>query len=68
MNNSRWRPTTGSIYNYRPVADKNVISNFTTMFPGVAITMHYRQSSNFIEIYEKFNMAAGFVAAMLNYT
>ena len=49
---------TGSSYNFWPVAGRNVISNATTMFSGVAVTTQYRLSSNFIEIYVKFNMAA----------
>ena len=49
---------TGSSYNFWPVAGRNVISNATTMFSGVAVTMQYRLSCNFIEIYVKFNMAA----------
>ena len=32
---------TGSSYNFGPIADRNVISNVTTMFSGVAVTMQY---------------------------
>ena len=49
---------TGSNYNFCSVAGRNVISNATTMFSGVAVTMQYRLSCNFIEIYVKFNMTA----------
>ena len=49
---------TGSSYNIGSGADRNVISNVATMFSGMAVTMQYRPSWNFIEIYVKYNMAA----------
>ena len=64
----------GSNYNFGCAADRNVISNGTTMFLWIAVTIQYRLCNNFIEIYDKFNMAAGsfnmaagFLAAILNF-
>jgi len=72
---SRWRPTTKSSCNFGPEADRHAISIATTMFPRVSVTTQYRLCSKLIKIYEKFkmaagifNMAAGFVAAILNFT
>ena len=59
---------TRSGYNFGPIADKNVVSSATTMFSGIAVTMQHRPPSNFIEVYEKFSMAANFVAAILNFS
>ncbi len=56
---------TGSSYNFWPVAGRNVISSATTMFSGVAVTMQYRMSCNFIEIYVEFNMAADMQCGLL---
>ena len=56
---------TGSSYNFRPVADRNVISNAITIFSGVAVTMQYRLSCNFIEINVKFNMAFAIQCGLL---
>ena len=49
---------TGNSYNFGPVAGRNVISNATTIFSGVAVIMQYRLSCIFIEIYVKFSTAA----------
>ena len=56
---------TGSGYNFGPIADKKVVSSATSKFSEIAVTMQHQLPSNFIEIYEKFYMAAGFVAAIL---
>ena len=56
---------TGSSYNFGSGADRNVITNVTAAFSWVAVTMQHRLPSNLIEIFGKFSMAAGFVAAIL---
>jgi len=66
MRNTKCARQTGSSYNFYPIEDRNVVSSATAMFSGVAVTMQHRLPSIFIEIYEKFNMAAGFVAAILS--
>ena len=40
------------------VTGRNVISNATTMFSGVVVTMQYRRPGNFIELYVKLNITA----------
>ena len=57
---------TGSSYNFVPMADRNVISNVTTMFSDVAITMKHCPSCHFIDIYLKFSIVAMKPVAILN--
>jgi len=49
---------TGSSYNFGPIADRDVVSSATTMFSGVAVTMQHQLSCHFVDIFEKFKMAA----------
>jgi len=48
---------TGSSRNFGSAADKKVISNATSMFLGVVVTMKYRPLWYFIKFYVKYNMA-----------
>ena len=40
------------------VTDRDVVSSATTMFSGVAITMQHQLRCHFVDIFEKFKMAA----------
>ena len=49
---------TGSSYNFGPITDRDVVSSATTMFSGVAVTMQHQLRCRFVDIFEKFKMAA----------
>ena len=49
---------TGSSYNFGPITDRDVVSSATTMFSGIAVTMQHQLRCHFVDIIEKFKMAA----------